>query len=123
MSIATLFDHAVRVYRATTAEDALGDPVETWAAQGTAPTFNNARPDQTWSGVLQDRGPGEEQTSQRRWFLATGLTVAERDVLNVTAGPESGVQLRVLSVTKPTAPLSVHHIEVNVEVFEGDVAA
>lgn len=117
------FDHTVRVYRATPTEDALGDPVETWAAQGTAPTFNNARPDQGWSGALQDRGPGEEQAGQRRWYLKAGLSVAERDVLNVTAGPESPVQLRVLSVTRPTAPLSVHHLEVNVEVFEGDVTA
>lgn len=117
------FDHHVRVYRATTSEDALGDPVETWAAQGTAPTFPNARPDQNWSGTLQDRGPGQETTGDRRWYLKAGLTVAKTDVLNVTAGPESPVQLRVLSVTKPTAPLAVHHIEVNVEAYDGDVTA
>lgn len=117
------FDHTVRVYRATTTEDALGDEVEAWAAQGTVPKYRNARPDQTWAGTLQDRGPGEEQAGKRVWYLKAGLDVGERDVLNVTAGPESPVQLRVLSVTKPTAPLAVHHLEANVEVFEGDVTA
>lgn len=120
MSLARLFDHKVRVHRATTARDAYGDTVETWVA-GDEPRVNNARPDQNWSGTLQDRGAGEEQAAKRRWYLAKTLDVAERDVLVVSSGPEAPAQLRVVSVTKPTAPTAVHHLEVNVETFTGSL--
>lgn len=121
MSLQKLFDHKVQVHRATVTRDAYGDTLESWEA-GAVPTTNNARPDQNWSGTLQDQGAGEEQAGKRRWYLAKSLDVAERDVLVVTSGPEAPAQLRVLSVTKPTAPRVVHHLEVNVETFTGGLA-
>ena len=121
MSLANLFDHRVTVHRATVARDAYGDTVESWASSD-APSRNNARPDQAWSGTLQDQGAGEEQGAKRRWYLAKTLDVRERDVLVVTTGPEAPKQLRVVSVTKPTTGRGiVHHIEVNVESFAGSL--
>lgn len=116
-----LFDHRVRVWRDTPTRDAYGDTVEGFAAVTAEPSSNNARPDQAWSGTLQDTGAGEQQGAKRRWYLAASLDVAERDVLQVTSGPEAPATLRVVSVTKPTAPQIVHHLEVNVEAWEGEL--
>lgn len=112
-----LCDHRVVVYRATPLRDEFGDVVEQWVALA-APAGLNARPNQNWSGALQDPGPGEEQSARRQWFLVVGFDVAERDVLLVESGPETGQKLRVHSVTQPTNPFVVHHIEVNVEVTD-----
>lgn len=120
MSIATLFDHRVVVYRAGTARDELQDVVETWEPL-TAPVGKNARPNQGWSGALQDHGPGQQQGAMRQWFLQKAFDVAERDVLAVEEGPEAGLRLKVESVTRPTAPLLVHHLEVNVTVWPGSL--
>lgn len=118
MSIARLCDHRLVVYRASAYRDALQDVVEVWQALP-APAGLNARPNQAWSGSLQDRGPGEQQGTMRQWFLLPGFDVAERDVLKVEGGPEAPALLRVESVTRPTNPHSVHHIEVNVTVWAG----
>lgn len=114
-----LFDHRVRVWRNAPTRDAYGDKTEAFAPLASAPASNNARPDQAWSGALQDQGAGEEQAAKRRWYLDRSVVVAERDVLQVVAGPESPATLRVVSVTKPTAPQTVHHLEVNVEAWQG----
>lgn len=121
MSIARLFDHQVRVYRMTRTRDATGDPVPTWAAQGSAPTVNNARADEALMGAQQNRGAGDEMVTRRRWFLDAGLTVLENDVLSVTAGQETGAKLRVHSVVRANKPLVLHHIEVNVDPWEGSL--
>lgn len=118
MSINRLFDHRVRVWRDTPTRDAYNDVVQSLALLST-PASNNARPDQGWAGTLQDTGAGEQQGTKRRWYLDKSVDVAERDVLEVTAGPEAPATLRVVSVTKPTAPRVVHHLEVNVEAWGG----
>lgn len=124
MSIRRLWNHRVAAYRATSSRDAFGGTVETWGATD-APERLNARPDQDWSGDLQDHGPGEQQGAKRRWFLDPAIDVAERDVLDVMSGPEVGTQLRVESVTRLTrVGQAVHHIEVNVSAWTGeDVSA
>ena len=118
--ITHLCDHRAVVYRDTPTRDELGDTVPVWGALE-APTGMNCRPNQNWSGALQDHGPGEQQGASRQWFLVAEFDVAEGDVLSVEDGPESPKLLRVLSVAKPTAPLAVHHIEVNVEVWHGSL--
>jgi hypothetical protein len=117
-----LLNHRLVWYRETTTRDQYGDVLVAWTAQAT-PAGLNARPDQAWSGVLQDSGPGEQQAGKRRWFLDKGfLGVAERDVLAVIEGVESPVLLRVESVTPQMDRTQLHHIEVNVEVWQGSVA-
>lgn len=120
MSIAKLFDHRVVVYRSTVTQDELQDPIAVWGPLP-APVGRNARPNQAWSGSLQDHGPGEQQGAMRQWFLHKGFDVAERDVLEVVSGPEAPNLLRVESVTRPTAPIVLHHLEVNVTVWDGTV--
>jgi hypothetical protein len=125
MTIARLFNHNAVVYRATTSRDPFGGTVETWAALSApaGPNGFNCRPDQNWSGALQDHGPGEQQGASRRWFMHRGFDVRERDVVSVEEGAEAPALLWVESVTKPTrrSP-AVHHLEVNVEVWQGDLA-
>lgn len=122
MSIQALFDHKVRIWRASVAKDAYSDDVATWAALGSAPTANNARPDQAWAGTLQDRGAGEEEARARIWYLDAMLDAERRDVIQVVGGPEAGKQYRILALTRPTAPLAVHHLEANTEEWEGSLA-
>jgi hypothetical protein len=114
MSFEALCDHRAVVYRATTTRDGFGDTVETFVALP-APPGNNARPNQLWSGTLQNPGPGEIQAMKRQWFLILDFDVKERDLLRVVAGPEAPDVLRIVSVTRPTAGAVLHHLEVNVE--------
>lgn len=118
--IADFWNHRGVVYRGTETRDELQDVVTVWDAL-TAPKGLNCRPNQDWSGALQDHGPGEQQGATRQWFLDAGFAVRERDVLSVESGPEAPVLLRVLSVTPCTDPIEVHHFEVNVEVWHGSL--
>jgi hypothetical protein len=116
-----LLNSRVVWYRETTARDQFGDVVVGWQEQST-PDGLNARPDQAWAGVLQDSGPGEQQTNKRRWFLDKRFEgVAERDVLAVVSGPDAPVLLRVEGVTPQWDSVHLHHIEVNVEVWQGSL--
>lgn len=122
MSIERLFNHKVRVYRKPellASRQALGSTSKVPVAVTSAPTRFNARPDQDWTGVQQDKGPGELQATKRRWFLDKGLDVRDRDILSVIEGPEAGVNLEVESTVPTTNPRRVHHIEVNVDVWKG----
>lgn len=117
--IAHLCDHHADLYREIVTRDALGDTVTTWSLQD-SPEGLNCRPNQAWSGALQDHGPGEQQGARRQWFLVdTTWSPRERDLLKVTSGPETGATLRIGSVTRTTAPRGAHHYEVNVEVWHG----
>jgi hypothetical protein len=120
VTFAALMDHRGIVYRATETRDELADAVLVWDALP-VPAGLNCRPNQNWSGTLQDRGPGEQQDALRQWFLVAGFDIQERDVLSVVDGPEAPVLLRILSVDHPTAGIVLHHIEVNVEVWAGSV--
>jgi hypothetical protein len=118
--IAHLCDHRARVHRATELRDELADVVSLWEALP-APDGLNCRPASPWAGQLQDRGPGEQQSERRTWFLVAEFDVQERDVLEVFEGPAAPALLRVLGVTRATAPIVVHHLEVDVEVWHGSL--
>lgn len=120
MSLQRLWNHTVRLYREAE-PDEWGHGSGAVEPVGPAPTQLNARPDQNWSGTLQDGGAGEQQAGKRRWFVSREVEVLERDVLQVTQGPEAGIALRVLSSVPVTTPRGVHHREVNVEVFVGEL--
>lgn len=120
MSYARLMSHRGIVYRATVTRDELQDDVESWAPLP-APKGLNCRPDQDWSGTLQDHGPGEEQAGARRWFLLPGFQVEERDVLSVIAGDNAPINLKIQSVTRCATARKLHHYEVNVEVWQGSL--
>lgn len=120
-TIAHLCDHQAEVYRAEVTTDSLGDRIESWREK-CSPDGLNCRPNQAWSGTLQDHGPGEQQRAMRTWYLVPGFDVQPRDVLKVVYGPECGMLMRVESVTHPTARFGVNHIEVNVEVWHGSLS-
>lgn len=120
MSFTALLDHRGVIYRATESRDGYNDVVQSWSALD-APDGMNCRADLGWSGVLQDQGAGEFQNAKRRWFLHKSFDVAERDVLSVIDGPNAPVNLLIVGVTRATAPKALHHYEVNVEVWEGEL--
>jgi hypothetical protein len=116
--IRKFWNHRVRAYREGAADE-WGHVGPAMTAIGPEARGMNARPDQNWAGALQDAGAGEQQAGRRRWFLARGVEVAERDVLAVTAGPEAGQVLRVVSVVPVTTFVAHSHTEVNVEAWDG----
>jgi hypothetical protein len=119
--IGHLCDHHADLYRESVTRDALGDTVIVWTLQD-SPEGENCRPNQNWSGTLQDHGPGEQQDARRQWFLLGGTwDPRERDVLQIVSGQEAGALLRIGSVTRTTAPRGLHHYEVNVEVWTGSL--
>lgn len=121
MTIRRLFTHQAVVWRpAAVDRTALQDTVERWEPLP-APAGRNARPDLAFFGRLQDFGPGEQQATFRRWFLARDFDVRERDVIQVTAGPQAPVLLRVLGVTAATGLRAMHHWECNVDVWHGQL--
>lgn len=125
MTISRLWNHTVHVHRRLPADEArglLGSTDKTAYPVGDEPTEFNARPDQSWGGTLQDYGAGEQQGAMRRWFVDKDLEVLERDVLLVTAGDEAGARLSVESVMKAADRTTLHHIEVNVKVWQGILA-
>lgn len=123
MSLATLFDHRVILYRPSAGgTDASGFATASFTT-GVTPSGLNARPDQSWSGLLADSPLGQVQASTRIWYLHKGFTdVEERDVLDVVQGPTAPNRYRVHSVTRPTNPKVVHHVEVSTMIYEGGIA-
>jgi hypothetical protein len=116
-----LWNHRVIAYAESTTRDEFGDVVQAWVAED-APDGMNARPDQGWSGKLQDSGPGEQTAGVRRWFLHADIPATDRSILSVTEGPEAPVLLRVLSVVPQMRRAGpAHHTEVNVEVWNGSL--
>ena len=124
MGIAHLVDSRLLCWRPADppVRNEFGDVVDGFESVP-VPDGLNARADQDWRGSLTDHGPGEQQAAMRRWFLVLGFDAEERDVLEVESGPEAGKLLRVESVTKPTNPYAVHHLEVNVTVWHGSVTS
>lgn len=124
MSIEDLCDHRGVIYRPRTGaeevRDELGDVLPVFDALP-APTGLNCRPNQSWSGNLEDRGPGERQGSTQQWFLLPDFSVRERDVLSVESGPLAGLLLRIHSVSPCTDPEELHHYEVTGERWQGSV--
>lgn len=114
------WNHTAEIWRDTDTSDEYGSthaPV-----QQNTPSAHNCRPNQNWAGDLQRSG-GDRQSANRVWYISPRESVAQGDVLKITAGPESPGQWRVLTVTKPTgAGNRVHHIEANCESFTPAVA-
>ena len=129
MSIESLFTHHAEWYRPLPTEDErnrgeLFEPLGLMERREPNTLQNlNCRPDQAWAGVQQDFGPGSQQDRVQRWFLHKGFEgIAELDILAVTEGQLTGVQLQVVSVTPQERRVpGLHHVEVNVEVWRGQL--
>lgn len=125
MSLSSLFDHQVRIYRLPTpleARGTLGSTSKVALPVTSAPSRNNARADQRpQSGDQTDLGAGEKMGTKRLWLLDKGLDVQKRDVLSVVAGPESGGLLYVEDVRAATMGRTLHHYEVTATVWKGEL--
>lgn len=106
MAIAGLFDHRVGVYRPAEQRTAMG-AVEVWSALVPA-TYgpHNAKvtePDMSLEAI----GSGEMPQGRYIVSMRPGVDVQERDILRVLVGPDSVVNLRVLSASYPRG----HHMK------------
>jgi hypothetical protein len=121
MSLQKLFDHRAELYRSTET-NTTGDPTIAWA-EVSVPDGLNARADQSWTGLLAGSPLGEQQAATRIWYLDKRFAdVRERDVLDIVRGPAAPSRWRVHSVTLPTNPKVVHHVEVATRHYEGSVS-
>lgn len=113
-----LLDHTCRVWRKT---EALGDYRETIKTLAEAyddvPCFFRRR-----DTVISDQAPGTRPVGDRMVFMDTGPTIRDRDVVEITAGPEvdessDALLLEVESVAVPRG----HHIELRCVEYRGEV--
>lgn len=124
MSFDSMLNHRAVLYRPTAGGvDANGDPTAGFS-QPTTPSGTNARPDQSWSGLLVNTPLGEQQANTKIWHLHRGFTdIHERDILDIVEGPEAPARYRVLSRSFVTNGVGVvHHVEVATHVYTGAIS-
>lgn len=114
MSIAGLFDHRAEVWRPVEARGFAAEVVQKLEAVHQPTTGTNCA-----FAVAKLRteniGPGETPLGRVDLFMSIGLSVEERDVLRIVAGPEAPSRWVVVSAARPRN----HHIEAVVEPWFG----
>lgn len=110
MSLPGLFDSIIRAVRPATTETVRAGTLATWVETVAAPSAPNARVTR-YTGTLGTRPAGEQSEATFIVSMDPGADVIERDVIEITAGAEAGLLLRVISAAKPVAgvPLTAHH--------------
>ena len=115
-----LLDHTCRVWRLT---ETLGDYRETVTARSEVyddlPCFFRRR-----DTVMSAGAPGTRPVGDRMVYLDTGPVIRDRDVIEITGGPEidessDALLLEVESVAVPRG----HHIELRCVEYKGTVPA
>ena len=108
--ISDLWDHSIALYAPSDAESNVGGVRDVWTAALAAPADANARVTQG-SLRLIDWGPGE--TPEGVWVVSldTAVPASERWGVDVVAGPEAPLKLRVVSAGRPNdaTPLGAGH--------------
>lgn len=114
MSLQTLFDATLRVYRPTETKDQYRTVERTWVQVGSDPSVPNG----TISPPelrLTDLGAGERPAGSTEAYMEPDADVEIGDVLDVIGGPETGRRYRVVSLARPRG----HHTEMLVEIWGG----
>ncbi len=115
MAIEDLMNHKARVWRPVDTRGEYAEVVNGWELV-TDPSVNNCEPP-PMGLVIADQGGGEASSGEvRRWYMTRGSNLAERDVIEVFAGPQATSYWRVLGVSYPRA----HHYRFVAEPYVGD---
>lgn len=116
MGFSNLLDHTAKVWRPTESHGALRTVVQTFALVSTVRVAVN-RPTRAGSGaMLADLGPGLKPTGQRILYATAGWDIQTRDVIELTAGPDSPGRFEVDE--PPTRPRG-HHLELRCRYWAG----
>lgn len=110
-------DHTVTVWRFSELRGAtFREVAKAWApVEGTPGTRLTI---QTKREARSSAGPGTIVRGQYKGIGPVGLDVCEGDVLEVTAGPEAPLRLKVESARRPRH----HHLELDLETWAGSLA-
>lgn len=112
MGIAHLLDHTANVWRPADTLGALRANVRGYGIVAYPVAVGVQRP----SALLTDVGPGVAPSGSRVIYADTGMNVAARDVIELTAGPDAPGRWEVDE--QPTSPRG-HHIELRCRAFDG----
>jgi hypothetical protein len=85
------------------------------------PARKNARPELMVQGTTHEAG-GERAATNRRWFLRPDVRPMMGDVLDIIAGPEAPLRVRVRTVVAAAGGARVHHYEVVTEQYTPEAA-
>jgi len=112
VSLPELFDHAAEVLRPGETRDPFGDVLTTYP---TVDTIALALVPPRMG--IRDMGPGDVSVDQLEGYTDAHADLRARDMLRVTAGPESPSVWRVLGVRRPRG----HHAEFLAQRYEGPI--
>lgn len=110
-----LFDHQLRIWRATIGQDSLGAETRTYAV--TLPSIgavvNRA------VAAEGDIGPGMEAIGRVRFYVRPDVEIFARDVVEIVSGPETGT----FEVDQPPVRPRGHHTQVDAIIWNGILPA
>lgn len=110
MSILHLLDHGATLWRPQVALGDLKQAVTTYVEVGTLRVGVRRR-----RAPLADPGPGLTPTGSRVVYAMPEVDVRNRDVFQLTSGPESGERLEVDDHNRPRG----HHLEAECRLWAG----
>lgn len=113
--IARLFDHTARHWRPVKALGTLREELTTWQDVGEFACAVN-RP----TARLGNPGPGLTTIGERILYTEVTVDLRPRDVIELTAGPETG---RLLEVDEEPTNVRDHHLEARTRIFSGTIGA
>lgn len=111
--IARLFDHTARHWRPVKSLGAIRIETTTFEDVGSFACAIN-RP----SARLGDPGPGLTNVGERIVYAETSVDLRPRDVLEITAGPETG---RRIEIDEEPTNVRGHHLEARARIFAGEI--
>jgi hypothetical protein len=104
-------DHTATIWRRTTTLGALREEVRSWVQVGSSVKCGVRRP----TARIGDAGSGLAAIGERVIYLDIGVDVAERDVVRLDSGPDTGM----FEVDGPVTSPRGHHIELRTRHFTG----
>jgi hypothetical protein len=115
VTIRHLLDHTATIWRRTTTTGELREEVRTWSQVGSPVPCGVRRP----TARIGLAGGGLAAIGERIIYLDAGVDVAERDVIQLDSGPDTGT----FEVDGPVTSPRGHHIELRTRHWVGDLDA
>jgi hypothetical protein len=111
-NLGSFLDHQATIYRATITKGRSGEEIRTLVAVATEVPISVRRP----SARIGNRGPGLGAIGERVIYTESDVDLAERDVVQLTSGPDAGALVEIDS--PPTRPRG-HHLEATGRLWAG----
>jgi len=111
LSFKGLLDHTARIWRRSESLGTYRETVASWEVVYASVPCTLKRK----FSVLVNPGPGMVDSGERRVYFLPGVALEERDLVELTSGPDSPDWLEVESESKPRG----HHVEARCVEYRG----